>query len=135
MSEPAATYHEALDRPLDRLRYLLGDFDVAAPLLPDVTYAAVLAQQFGDERLAVIQLAGGLVTKYAQVATSTSIGGISVSFATRITGWRDLITRLTAEIAAATGAAQQSFDVLRPQRPGDTDRAEYRRERGDVECW
>lgn len=134
MSEPAATYHEAQDRALDRLRYLLGDYDMNAPLLPDLTYLAILAQQFSDERLTAIQIGDGLLAKYALMPTSMSNStGESIAWANRLKYWSSLVARLRAEIALA--ATPNSFDVLRPTRPGCDDRAEYRRERGDVECW
>ena len=135
MSDPLVTYNPTLATPLDRLRYLLGDVDTDAALLPDATYTAVLGLYANDERLSAIQLATGLITRYAQEATSVSLGGISASYANRIKGWQDLIARLRAELASEATLANSGFDVLRPQRADDNERAEYRRERGDVECW
>lgn len=136
MSEPAASYQPELTRPLDRLRYSLGDIDIATPLLPDATYIAMLQAQANDERKATLELVSGLITRFAQLPNRTTVDGgkVSTEWKDRLVAWNALATRLRAELALeATAATSSDFSTLSPQRRDYRERAEYRRELGEYE--
>ena len=127
MSE--ATYNPALTTSLDRLRFALGDTDVAQPLLPDATYAAVLEAQGNDETAAVVALARSLVAREAQNPTRVvAADGQTTEFGTRLAGWQALLA--ADATAAAASASARGMRIHRPRRAdAGEDESEYGRGR------
>lgn len=134
--EPRATFDPALPTARDRMRFDLADTDVnrakaetADPLtLPvdDAIYDGVLARRGNDERLALIDLADALYSRYAQEPSRAEISNVeSAEWKNRLDGWKALATRLRGEIATETQQARGSFTVLRPTRPGQQPGGEY----------
>ena len=107
-------FDENLSRPLDRVRLDLGDIDPENLLLTNALITAALLQwsltSTGQPvnpavavKRATLQLARGLVARYAQDPTSDAANGNAVHYKDRLVGWHALITRLEAEGAAASG--------------------------------
>lgn len=129
-----ASFDPTLSTAKDRMRLLLGDTDVqrakavdadvmALPV-DDAVYLGILAGQSQDERRATIALADALVVKHSQQETKASIDGVeSAEWGNLLAGWREVASRLRAEIAAEAAAetARQraGFRVLRPTRGGE----------------
>lgn len=96
-----ATYDDALSRPLDEVRTLIGDTDPTAALVSDAHVAAALARQGGDVGRAAAYVAQGLIARYAHRPTTETQGGVTVSYADRIPTWQRLAERLAAPATAA----------------------------------
>jgi len=121
-----ATYDQTLMTPKDRMRFALGDIDMAAPLRDDETYQAVLAAH--DETLGTAVMAESLVMEYARQPDSVSLGDASVSWRERIGRWAALATRLRAKAAAdAAPGVVGGVASTGTYRDGDQGRAEYAR--------
>ena len=133
-----ATFNPALLTARDRMRFDLGDTNVAVekdddadPLsLPvdDAVYAGVLARRGNDERQATLDLADSLIARYAQLETKATVDGVvTAEWGNRLAAWRALADRLRAAIAseAPTVAGRGSFSVARAHRPGREGAAEY----------
>lgn len=89
------TYNEALPIDRDKARSILGATDVTtaeAALISDEHIDAVLLWQ-GTLDGAVAFLASELAARYAQMPTSVSDSGTSVSWASRLTLWLSLVSR------------------------------------------
>jgi hypothetical protein len=125
----SATYDPTLLSALDRLRFLLGDTDTAAALLPDETYTAMLASKGADETLAAIALADALIARFAQLATRKSVDGAggagSVEYGNRLAAWRELAARLRKEVTQAAIVSRGSGGITRPSRADDERGGEY----------
>lgn len=107
-----ATFDPQLTKVRDRLRFLIGDTDLAAPLLDDVTYDAALAL-YPDWRSAGADLAAGLASRYAQEPDSIAISGeITLSWRNRVQRWTQLAATWTA-LVAADGSGLQSIGPSR----------------------
>lgn len=132
MSQPPdaiATYRAALPTARDRLRFAVGDTNVAAALLVDVTYDAILAGVNNDERLATVVVCDALISRYAQEPTRAEITGVeSAEWRDRLSAWKGLAARLRAEATQEATRAQGTFSVQRPQRY-DEEVGEYTRQR------
>ncbi len=121
MSEVVATYLETLARPLDRLRFQLGDTNTEAAMLPDDTYTATLAAYGNSEVKAAAVLAAALLAQPRPSRVSLHGGAVSVEFTSLETRWREIVaTARTTSGAAAMGTRT-------PTRGTDTG-CEYRRE-------
>jgi len=93
-----ATYDPTLATARDRLRFALGDTNVAAPLEADTTYDAAIA--WHGETGAMRAMAEGLASRFAQKPDRISDGDFSVSWGERVKAWR----ALAAGDGAATGS-------------------------------
>jgi hypothetical protein len=127
----AATFDWGLGRALDRLRFAVGDTEVAEALLPDESYEAALAMYDGDERRATLVLAEGLIARYAREPEKVVVedSRVEVSWKERLAGWTALVARLRAELSGSHGGTR------RPERRDERKAgAEYRAE-GRAESW
>lgn len=107
-----ATFDPTLTTTRDRLRFQLGDTDISAPLLEDVTYDAALAL-YPDWRSAGVDLATALASRFAQEPDSIAISGeITLSWRARVQNW----TRLAALWAAELGTSQSGIASTRALR-------------------
>lgn len=117
-----ATYHPTLDRPEDQLRFALGDTNMDAPLLPDVTYTARLAAHDGDVDQASVDVARALVNRFAHEPTRLELadGAGTVSWGDRLGGWNALIraheTSTGTTTGSGTGGVGLAFAVAGPTR-------------------
>ena len=107
-------FDENLSRPLDRVRLDLGDIDPDNLLLSNALINAALLQwsltSTGQpvnpavaQKRATLQLARGLIARYAQDPTSDAANGNATHYRERLAGWEALVTRLVAEGVAASG--------------------------------
>lgn len=104
----AATFNELLPTERDRLRLLLGDTNMDAPLYTDEAYDAELIAA-GSLEGAGLTLARGLVARYGQMPDSISISGeFSISWKARIAVWSELI----AAWAGSSGSTGLSSGFL-----------------------
>lgn len=126
MTTPTASYDPSLAAARDRLRFTLGDTDVAAFRAPDATYDAVLASVGNDERSATIALAEAFAAAADQEPDEVDVqDGATTRWKDKARAWRALAQRLRDEIAREQARASSTWATLRAQRPGDTERAEY----------
>jgi hypothetical protein len=96
----AATFDPNLATDLDRMRYAVGDTNVAAPFDDDVTYIAMLAA-YTDWRLAAAAIARGLASRAINRPNSfTAVGDVSLSWGDRATAWLKIAANLEAQVAA-----------------------------------
>jgi hypothetical protein len=110
-----ATFDLTLSTPTDRIRAAVGDRDVPDNALrQDEEYEAQVGLAGGDERLATIAIAIGLITEFGQRVDSFSeSGGIAVRWGERKASWTLLIEQLRAAIAAdGTGGSGMTGAVL-----------------------
>jgi hypothetical protein len=123
----AATFKPDLSDPVSRIRFDLGDTDVAAALLEDETITAMAARLGGDERRATLQLASGLMARFAMEPDKIELAEDegSVTWGSRLKGWESLIRRLTAEISEAALRSSSGFRTVRALRVGRDDCTEY----------
>jgi hypothetical protein len=133
----AATFNELLPTERDRLRLLLGDTNLAAPLYSDEAYDAELVAA-GTMEGAGLTLARGLVAKYGQMPDSISISGeFSISWKARIAVWNELIAAWGGS-AGATGLSSGFLSVAatrgaiyRPEYVSD-ERRQYAADEGNL---
>lgn len=126
MSDPIASYDPTLADPISRLRFALGDANVLAPLLPDVTYTAVLEAQGGDEQAAAVALARSLISREAQAPTRiVAPDGQSAEFGKRLAGWQALIDTAPSSAGGSTAGGVRMHRPERADRRDDG--SEYRR--------
>lgn len=90
----------------DRARTALADTDVSGgadtALRSDEAITVAIAAN--GEPLGIALLAEGLINEFEQQPETISTGGQTFSWKKRGEGWRDLMVRLRAEAAAASGA-------------------------------
>lgn len=125
----AATYDPTLPTAKDRVRYALGDTNVAAALEQDETYVANLTLY--SESLAIAVMAEALAARFAQKPDSFGTDGLNVTWRERVKTWLALATTMRANATAAAGSAASSFVATRND---DTD-AEYVRFTADYGWW
>lgn len=121
----AATFDWGLGRALDRVRFALGDTEVAEALLPDESYEATLATYDDDERRATLVLAEALIARYAREPEKVVVedSRVEVAWGERLTAWVALVARLRVELTRHSGTRS-------PQRGDEKRTAEYRGEEG-----
>lgn len=107
-------FDENLSRPLDRVRLDLGDIDAENLLLTNALINAALLQwsltSTGQPvnpavavKRATLQLARGLIARYAQDPTMQGESGNQSAYGNRLAGWEALVTRLVNEGVSASG--------------------------------
>ena len=104
-----ATYDPTLASARDRLRFALGDTNVAAPLEADTTYDAAIA--WHGEAGALRAMAEGLASRFAQKPDRISDGDFSVSWGERVKAWRALVSGSGAPGTAGTVQATRGDEV------------------------
>jgi hypothetical protein len=116
-----ATYSELLPTDKDRLRLLLGDTDMVAPLYSDEAYEAELVAA-GSLEGAGWTLARGLVSKFGLMPKSLNVpGDISITWGDRVAIWNELLAGWAgaASGVGATGGfasvAASRENVYRPE--------------------
>lgn len=108
------SYDPALSQQVSRIRFTLGDTDPDAALLDSRTILAMLAQFATDdagnpvlpaaqERWATLELARGLVTRYAQDPVVVTNEGQTTNYTSRLAGWQAVVARLEAQGTATAG--------------------------------
>lgn len=124
-----ATFTNSLPTALDRMRYALGDVNVAAALEQDETYTANLSLH--GETLGIAAMAEALAARFAQKPDTFGSAGMNVSWRERVKTWLALAARLRAETAMATSGVAASFTATR----GDDTESEYVRTTADAVWW
>jgi hypothetical protein len=104
----AATFDDALPTDRDWIRAALGDTDTSNAWLSDARIDAVLTAAANDRRVATLQLCEQLITLASQEPVEVTIAGLSVDYSAQIAAWKDLATRLRAEIAADQPGTQST---------------------------
>ena len=110
-------YSPALDSPVSRVRFAVGDV-ATVELLPDATYTALLTQLVTEIKAAQAA-AAFLAVKYAQDPSSLSSSGKSLAWSERVAQWNRIAGgEIPAGIAAVLGArVGKGFHIPRgPQR-------------------
>lgn len=88
-------YSPALADATSRVRFSVQDIDDAAPLLPEVTYTALIAKYDDSEDRATVAAAEALLVKYAQQPDSVEVtGAVKVAWKYRLDAWRELANSL-----------------------------------------
>lgn len=99
-----ATFDLNLPTARDRMRFALGDTNVAAALEQDETYAATLTLH--GEPLGTAVMAEALAARFAQEPDSVGIdGALSVSWRDRVKTWLALAQRIRTELVVGSGIA------------------------------
>ena len=99
MSEPTASFDPALLTDLDRMRDALGDVDVTAPLAPDATYLARLADAGDDWRLAGAAMARSFAARAVTRPEALSGDPGDIRWGNRASKWLAIAAQLEAEAA------------------------------------
>lgn len=100
-----ATFDPSLPQPLDRMRFTVGDINVAAAEVQDETYLALYAANGNDENLAALNVADYLILSYARQPESVEVtGAVKVAFTSRLAALEQIAMRLRI-ITGAPGAA------------------------------
>lgn len=123
------SFNPTLMTAIDRVRFAVGDVQ-SAELLPDDTYAAILAGFDGDERKTTLQIAEFLIVRYAQEPDKVDLDGgkTSAAWSERIKAWRRLADQIRAEFAQAVVTTQGGgAGTRRVSRFDDGRGSEYRR--------
>lgn len=107
----ATTFDPALLTARDRVRFQLGDTDMAKPLIPDETYDAQIAWYGGDEQKAARELARGLIAEYGRKPVNIKAGSVQVDYRERLTVWRGIVGRI--DIAVGGGGSLSSIRTSR----------------------
>jgi hypothetical protein len=119
----AATFDTALPTARDRMRYAVGDTDVAAaPLEQDETYDAVLALY--GESLGTAVIAEALASRFAKEPDSISDDTGSVRWSERVKTWIAVANRYRAGGATSGSTGASSIVLTRD----DEDADEYGRD-------
>lgn len=88
------TYTQAPeDEPIDAVRLLVGDTDVADPLIQDEEIEFMLGLQEGNQYLAAADIADVLSAKFTR-SVSLSVEGLSAQFERRAIAFAELAVRL-----------------------------------------
>lgn len=113
-------YDAAHTDAVSRVRFAVGDIG-DAPLLPDATYTALLAQSGATEEGVKRAAAAGLAALYATKPTDVSLpSGLRVAWAQRITQWN----RIALGQAGSTAVGGGSFSVALTRRDAYADLAD-----------
>lgn len=94
-----ATFNPALDSALSRVRFALGDTDVATAEVQDETINYYLVNQSLTEKAALAKLARGIANKYARLADTTMDDQLT-RYSHVFKAWDSIATRFEAEAAA-----------------------------------
>jgi hypothetical protein len=100
-----ATFNPALSTAKDRVRFIVGDIDMAAPEVQDETIGALLTSNSADENLAALNVADYLILFYGRQPDSVEVtGAVKVAWKYRLAALEQIAARLRA-ITGAPGAA------------------------------
>lgn len=95
----AATFNIALISATDRMRFDVGDTNVAAALWQDETYQGLLTRYDNNESRATLAAAEALLMRYGQEPNKVEItGAVKVEWEERIKMWGALVNRLRVEL-------------------------------------
>lgn len=95
------TYTGPADSAKDEVRFLLGDTVEADPLLSDEEIAYLLSGSGDDVYGAAIAGARQVATQFARLATSKSVGDMSLSYSDRARAFEDVASRLERQRSAS----------------------------------
>jgi hypothetical protein len=105
----AASYNPALIDALDRVRRIVGDIDMAMPLMQDEEYNAILVA-YPNEADAAATVLENLAAQYANRPQSIAeAGGMSVVWGDRAKTWLALALRLRQLRATDSGSGTGGF--------------------------
>ncbi|AKU43433.1 hypothetical protein CPT_Sansa29 [Caulobacter phage Sansa] len=96
----AANYDPSLTSDLDKVRFRVGDVDVANALVPDETIEALLQASGASVLSVAADLASMLAAKYAN-SVDTDLDNQGFKYSQRAKQFSELAARLRAEDAAA----------------------------------
>jgi hypothetical protein len=123
-----ATFDLALPTAKDRLRRALGDADTTAALRQDEEYAAVLTQFAGNETAALVEMASGLATEYAQKPDSVSDEDGAITWKDRVPTWLKIAATGRADLLKAAEVVTGKAVSVAVMRDHDEAHSEYRRD-------
>jgi hypothetical protein len=106
----AATYSADLSTAKDRIRFRLGDNDVAQALVSDEEIAAILSLK-GSEDAACLALAKHLLARYGREPVKVTMDGTTIDFSARVEVWRELV----ADLEGQNSGGLRVRRVARPQ--------------------
>lgn len=93
------TYVDPNNNARDKVRFLIGDTDTTDQLVSDEEIAYLLSETGNSVYLAAHDACYAISSKFARMATSKSVGDLSLSFANRAEQFAALAERLV-ELAA-----------------------------------
>jgi len=89
--------NDPADVPVDRVRFLLGDTIAADALLSNEEIQWALDEVDGDAYAATVDLCQGLAARFTRMATSKSVGELSLSYQDRAAGFLALGDRIRTQ--------------------------------------
>jgi hypothetical protein len=90
-----ATFNVDLSTAKDRVRFIVGDTNMAAPETQDETIAALLAANAADENKAALAVADYLLLLYAREPDTVEVtAAVKVAFTSRLAALEQIATRL-----------------------------------------
>lgn len=101
------TYDDTLSRPLDQVRFQLGDTQEAQALLSDEAITAAITRNGASVAATVADLARGLVAYLGLQPIRESADGVSVDYSGRLPVLQTIIMR--ADAATGTGTSGIQF--------------------------
>jgi hypothetical protein len=120
-------FDEGLGDNTSIVRFDVGDYNDAAPLISEAIYTATLTRYDDDVRRATVAMAESLIIKVAQDPDKVEVtGAVKVEWSSRIAAWRSLANGLRAELGLAVpGAVSNTLVMGRFTRAGDATTDEY----------
>lgn len=108
-------FNPALTSATDRVRFDVGDYNDAAPIIPEAVYTATLARYGADEARATVAMAEALIVRVAQDPDKVEVtGAVKVEWSQRIAAWRALANGLRATLGLPlVGAAAGGDTTMR----------------------
>lgn len=121
-----ATFSVDLSTAKDRVRFIVGDTNMAAPETQDETIAALLTANAQDENKAALAVADSLLLFYARQPDTVEVtGAVKVDFKSRIAALHTIAERLrvvTGGVGAPASFIQSGTlttigELLKPWEP------------------
>lgn len=92
-------FDTALADATSRVRFDVGDYSDAAPIIAEAIYAAQIARYPTSEARATIAMAEALIVKVSQDPDKVEVtGAVKVEWANRIKSWRALANGLRVDL-------------------------------------
>ena len=117
----SATYNTSLATDMDKVRFFIGDTDVANALLTDEEILAVLGM-YPNVITASIICCKNLIAKYSRYADET-VGQVSVSYSSMVDNMKSVVSGLEARLAGSCSPFCGGISISgKEQQEQDTDR-------------
>lgn len=92
-------FNTALTTATDRVRFDVGDYSDAAPIIAEAIYTAQIARYPTSEARATVAMAEALIVKVSQDPDKVEVtGAVKVEWQNRIKSWRALANGLRVDL-------------------------------------